>query len=177
MSDCKTKINWFCTICGQYTLKSKRRAITESIESAYRYYFSLDMVKNVPWAPNVCCLTCVSTLLNFMKRKRQRMPFGIPMIWRLALAHRSAGCYVCVNQKVLKYNRKTRISSYQYKATPLVSLPVPHSDELPVPRQPTPPQPEQGNTEDFGDFFGFAALSVAGMAIYFEIFRYSDIFS
>lgn len=164
MSDCTEKIHWFCYICGKYTLKGKRRTISSSLEAAYRFYFALDILKDVQWVPSKCCLNCASNLLEFMKRKRAHMPFGMPMIWHIHLEHSAADCYVCINKKVFSYNRTNR-AAFRYQATSLVSLPVPHSDALPVPRYPSP---EAANDEESEDFLGFETMSVPGIGIIFS---------
>lgn len=60
------------------------------------------------------------------------MQFGIPMRWLDPGEHNDDTCYVCQNSPILKLNRYRR-KSFVYKAVPSAMLPVPHSDELPVP--------------------------------------------
>ena len=64
--------------------------------------------------------------------QRNSIKFGIPMIWRDPDEHDNATCYVCQNKGILKLNRHRR-NTFVYKAVPSAVLPVPHSDELPVP--------------------------------------------
>lgn len=60
------------------------------------------------------------------------MRFGIPMRWLDPGEHYDATCYVCQNSGIFSLNRYRR-NSFVYKAVPSAMLPVPHSDELPVP--------------------------------------------
>lgn len=159
-------------------MKASRRTISPSVADAYKFYFSLDIIEE-SFAPNICCLGCVTALLGFMKRERIGMPFGLPMIWQPVHRHSKSTCYVCVNKKVLSCGRIAR-SSIKYEGTMFVTLPIPHSDALPVPRYPSPKvaaqepltkkqqkiqkrerSQQQHQPED--DFFGFEPMSVGGI--------------
>lgn len=64
------------------------------------------------------------------------MQFGIPMRWRDPGQHDESACYVCQNKAVFKWNKYGR-KNVAYKAVTSALLPVPHSDELPVPLLPS----------------------------------------
>lgn len=132
---CKN-INTFCYICGKHVIRRHRISLTEKVESEYAFYFSKIVVRR-PWCPKICCKTCYNGLDQWTRGKKTAMPFGIPMIWDYYAEHDENNCYACVNQEALQLNLAS-LKAYVYKSVPSVELPKPHSDEVPVPKKPSP---------------------------------------
>src|SRR5678816_2750861 len=64
---CVNSPDSFCYICGEYTLKSQKRAMTPMIKYACEHYFGCkigDQDKN--WAPHICCGTYAVLLLSLI---------------------------------------------------------------------------------------------------------------
>lgn len=113
-----------------------RRKISSEIAEIYKVYFSLDVIRDVGWAPSITCTTCIINLNKWDKGEIKCMPFGVPMIWMDPQVHDSDDCYACVNY-VSGINRiKSRYLSY--KETKFAQLPLLHSDNIPIPTKPSP---------------------------------------
>jgi hypothetical protein len=57
------------------------KPITDLIKKAYKIYFDCalgDQEKN--WAPHISCLTCATTLTEWMNGNHSAMSFGLPMV-------------------------------------------------------------------------------------------------
>lgn len=93
------KLNHFCYVCGKFTPAQDRRELIDSDDAieTYKAYFSLTPVADVPYAPKFTCITCVSALNFWWKRKRFSLPFGLPMAWNNPGEHQADNCYVCAN--------------------------------------------------------------------------------
>src|SRR5438477_7296916 len=61
------------------------------------------------------------------------MPFSVPMIWR-EQQNQFNDCYFC-QTKIAGFTVKTR-HMIDYPVVPSASKPIPHSEELPVPKPP-----------------------------------------
>lgn len=133
MSDCLTKLQYFCYVCGKFTLKESRVRIDGIVQKAYEEYFNERYIKNVSWAPRKICKTCYNGLTYWWNRKRAEMPFGVPMIWTNAGTHNPSNCYVCANF-TSGMNRKKKRKKV-YTAVMSAQIPLPHSDAVPVPKR------------------------------------------
>ena len=67
---------------------------------------------------------------TWTKGTRDRLKFGIPMIWREPKDHVN-DCYFCI-VKIAGFNKKTRYK-ISYPNLDSAIHPVPHSNEVPVP--------------------------------------------
>src|SRR5678815_615213 len=80
---------------------------------------------------------------KLVKRKRSRMKFAVPMIWREPTNH-VTDCYFCLTN-VQGFSSKSK-HCIQYPNLHTAMRPVPHSDDLPVP---TPPDEFTVDSEDY----------------------------
>ncbi|CAH0563180.1 unnamed protein product [Brassicogethes aeneus] len=64
------------------------------------------------------------------------MPFGIPMVWTDPGNHEVDQCYVCVN-KVNGLNR-FKARNFRNKSVPSAQTPLLHSENVPIPKLPSP---------------------------------------
>ena len=90
----------FCYVCGEYTLQSNRRGISEFVKRAYVAYFKVLLGdQDKAWAPHIVCKKSVEHLRQWTKKERKSLHFGIPMAWREPKNHLN-DCYFCaVNTK------------------------------------------------------------------------------
>jgi hypothetical protein len=131
---CLNKADCFCYICGLFTSSSQQRNLTASVKTAYYHYFGCKVGnQDKTWAPHICCKTCSNRLRDWMNGKRKRMPFSVPMIWREQQNHFN-DCYFC-QTKIAGFTVNTR-HMIDYPVVPSASKPIPHSEELPVPKPP-----------------------------------------
>lgn len=96
---CKNSPNSFCYVCGEFTLKSQRRSITDNLKKAHYFYFGCrvgDLDKKL--APHVCCVTCYVKLTEWLRGKNNSMRFAVPMIWREPTSHLE-DCYFCITKE------------------------------------------------------------------------------
>lgn len=136
MSDCLSKFNFFCYVCGKFTIMTSRRKFTCEVAQIYEQYFNIPVIRSVQWTPAIACTTCVNQLQKWSKGVIESMPFGIPMLWSDPGEHVPDQCYVCVNNIKGLNRRKAR--QHEYKGVPSVQLPLPHSENVPVPKRPSP---------------------------------------
>lgn len=135
----------FCYICGEFTIKKYRRAITSKIKTLYKLYFQCAVgEQDKTWAPHVCCVRCSSGLYTWSKSGRA-LPFAIPMVWREQHDHVN-DCYFCAFsiKGISDKNRKQIV----YPSLLSAIRPVVHSLELPVPVPPTTVSSPDTNTEE-----------------------------
>ena len=94
----------FCYICGKVTFADQKKKINKFIKRLYNAYFGIilgDQEKS--FAPHICCTTCSRNLYQWSQFKLNKMPFGIPMIWREGIDH-STDCYFCMTDLRGWYN-------------------------------------------------------------------------
>ena len=78
---CVNSADNFCYICGEFTISSQKRVLTTRTRKAYHQYFGCKVGdQEKPWAPHICCNSCVTSLNEWLKKKRKAMPFAVPMI-------------------------------------------------------------------------------------------------
>ena len=139
---CKNNPDRFCYICGNVVLPNRQAKITDFVKKAYRSYFGIKLGdQDKPFAPHVCCKTCVENLRHWRNGKRKSMPFAIPMVWREGKDH-ITDCYFCmINLKGINHKNKHYV---QYPDVPSAIRPIPHGPDLPVPKP-------DGNMESSSD--------------------------
>lgn len=132
---CVNNPNSFCYICGSFIVKKQRRNITSFVTKAYKAYFGIHLGdQSRPWAPHTVCSVCVEDLRNWIKRKKQSLHFGIPMVWREPQNH-STDCYFCTCN-VKGFNAKNK-KGIIYPNLPSAMRPVAHGPGIPIPKPPT----------------------------------------
>jgi len=124
---CVNSSDAFYYICGEVTLKSRRRSFTPLIKKCDEHYFDYKVGdQDKSWAPQF--------LLCDMCQGSRSMPFTIPMVWTEPTDHVS-DCYFCLASVTgVTANSKHTV---QYPNLPSAMRPVPHIMELPVPKPPT----------------------------------------
>lgn len=142
MNTCK--LDKFCYVCGHYIQPGKGTYKSEKFKEIYTSYFS-DFVIEETWVPKYTCKTCYNHLLQWQKKERDQMLFGIPMKWTTNVdvngEHDAENCYGCKNFHA-GMNVKKEI---QLVAVASAQMPIGHSEFIPVP-VPTQRSP------DFSDF-------------------------
>lgn len=130
-------INKFCYVCGQFTPhNSKHGSLTHEFLYAYEMYFNHPVITNVSWVPKVVCKKCYTNLMSWMNGRIKKMPFGVPMIWVNPNGHEDSTCYACVNSETGMNKRKMKCKVY--KSVFSAQVPIEHSENVPVPRPPSP---------------------------------------
>ncbi|XP_069623312.1 uncharacterized protein [Ranitomeya imitator] len=128
---CLSNPDSFCYICGVFTIPVQRANISAFVKQAYFAYFKVKLGdQDKPWAPHMVCKQCVEGLRMWTKGTREKLAFGIPMVWREQKSH-STDCYFCL-VKTTGFNRKNK-SKIEYPNLPSAIRPMPHSAEIPVP--------------------------------------------
>lgn len=93
---CKNSADLFCYICGEFTIKSQRSAITTVVKRAYQLYFGFPVdERDKNWLPKTCCNSCSRTLRGWLEGSHKSMPFTTPMIWSEPQNHEN-DCYFCM---------------------------------------------------------------------------------
>jgi len=82
------------------------------------------------WASHICCVICVRLHTGWVNGACQIL-FAIPMVWREPKDH-SSDCYFCLTNVTGITSISKRAP--KYPDLPSAIRPVPHSEELPVPR-------------------------------------------
>lgn len=138
---CNKSADLFCYVCGEYTLINQRRIINQRIKEVYKQYFNIDITnQDKCWVPHIICDSCRTTLQAWKAGKlvhggneKIHMRFGRPMIWRDPIDHEK-NCYICMTN-VYGYSGKNK-HLIEYPSVESISLPVQHSDALPIPISP-----------------------------------------
>ena len=114
-------------------MSPQKRVLITRTRKAYHQYFGCKIGdQDKPWAPRICCNSCVTALNEWLKKKRKAMPFAGPMIWIEPTNHKNE-CYFCLTPSMKKgFNRKKK-SLIEYSDIPSAIRPVCHSDQLPIP--------------------------------------------
>ena len=103
---CKNHPDRFCYICGKVTLPDRQARTTDFVKKSYHAYFGVKLGdQDKPFAPHICCKTCVQNLRDWRNKRKCSMPFGVPMVWREGKDH-STDCYFCMTN-LHGINRKT----------------------------------------------------------------------
>lgn len=132
MFKCSEKKDSFCFVCGK--IGNPMKKISKNVAKAYKSYFGINVLENVSCAPSNCCPPCFIALIDWYNGKRRSLSFGRPMIWKNPGLHNKDKCYFCVNKLT---GRNMRTKKYKvYHSVPSTELPLPHSDEIPIPTRP-----------------------------------------
>ncbi|KAL4711555.1 hypothetical protein ACJJTC_003572 [Scirpophaga incertulas] len=123
-----------CYICGEYTVKSQQRNISDFVKKVYFAYFKLILSdQDRAWALHKVYRKCEEDLCLWFKSKKIAFRFGIPMIWCEQKNHTS-DCYFClIDVKGFNTKNKKKISYPNLDST---IHPVSHSSEISVPHPP-----------------------------------------
>lgn len=79
---CKNNPDRFCYICSNVVLLNCQAKITNFVKRRYHDYFGSKIGdQDEPFAPHVCCKTCVENLRDWGNGKRKSTPSAIPMVW------------------------------------------------------------------------------------------------
>lgn len=145
MLECKSgSINNYCYVCGKYTVPQLQNSLSEKIEHYYCFYFSKVVLRRT-WSPNICCRKCYAGLSDWSTGKVKSMPFGVPMQWlNPGPLHDQYNCYVCANDA--RGQNRHRLKKFCYQSVQSATLPKPHSEDVPVPKRPSPEDANQ-NTD------------------------------
>ena len=128
---CLNHPDTFCYVCGELTFQSQRQNFTRLIKKCYELYFRCKFGdRDKSWSPHISCVTCVRLLIWWINGSCQ-MSFAIPMVWWEPKGH-SSDCYFCLTN-ITGITSKSK-HALKYPDLPSAIRPVPHSEELPVPR-------------------------------------------
>ena len=76
---CKNHLNRFCYICGHVVLPDRQAKITDFVIKAYQAYFGVKLGdQDKPFAPHICCKTCVENLRDWRNRKKEEYAIWCP---------------------------------------------------------------------------------------------------
>ena len=119
----------FCYVCGEYRQSASLRAISETVRQLCAEYFGR-VVREKEWTPKVVCTSSICGLTQWSKKKKDKMAFGVPMIWSEASYHEE-DCYFCFTE-INDMNSRNR-RKWKYAVVQSACRPLPHSAEVPVP--------------------------------------------
>lgn len=122
--ECKYR-DWFCFICGRYTLQRNRKNLSENFDEAYRLYFGkeIELLKMKPHTPKIVCTTCYVPLMNWYNDKGNlHLSFSSPMIWNEVVEHEEGYCYFCANYAFGHSSRTLNLM--KYTSVPSVEMPI-----------------------------------------------------
>ena len=128
---CQNSPDFFCYICGSFTIPSQRTNISTFVKQEYTASFKIKLSDHGrAWAPQKECKQRFESLRMWTKGTLDKLPFGVPMVWRKLKDH----CTVCYFYllKISGYNKKNKWKM-EYPSLPSAIRPVPHSAETPVP--------------------------------------------
>ena len=85
----------FCYICGEYTFKNQRKAITDFVRKIYLAYFKVKLGdQDKPLAPYIFCKACVESLRKWVNGTLKTLEFGVRIVWREPKNHFNE-CHFC----------------------------------------------------------------------------------
>lgn len=128
---CRNHPDRFCYICGKVTLPDRQARITDFVKKSYHAYFGVKLGdQDKPFAPHICCKSCVEGLRAWKNKTRKSLPFGIPMVWREGKDH-TTDCYFCMTD--LKGVNRKKQKHVKYPDVPSAIKPIPHGPDVPIP--------------------------------------------
>ncbi|GBL97129.1 hypothetical protein AVEN_144579-1 [Araneus ventricosus] len=98
--------------------------------------------------PHVWCIKCASTLSHWMNGKRKSMPFAVPMIWREQTNH-VTDCFFYTVEPVRGGLLQKKKRDIDYTNIPSALRPVPHCEDLPIPKPPTDIEINSDDDEEY----------------------------
>lgn len=81
MDECNKKLQRYCYVCGKFVISQSLINITATAERAYKEYFGMTIIRNVPWVPHKMCRTCYNRLMSWSQGRHKAMDFGVPTVW------------------------------------------------------------------------------------------------
>lgn len=131
---CKNSANAFCYICGQFCPVFQRKPISEGLKLWYLVYFGKP-IENLEedWTPDITCKSCEVNLCTWWNGRKDRMPFGRPMIWSEPTNHIN-DCYFCCSN-VFGFSAKTK-HKIVYPVCSSAVRPMLHGDKCSIPISP-----------------------------------------
>lgn len=133
-NQCKNFASVFCYICGQFCPVFQRKPISENLKLWYSEYFGRSIQnQDEDWVPHIACKSCEVNLCTWWKSSRDRLPFGIPMVWNKPTNHHD-DCYFCCTN-VFGFSAKTK-HKIVYPDCTSAKRPVLHGDDCPIPISP-----------------------------------------
>lgn len=146
---CNNSPDSFCYVCGSFTTKAQRRAITTDLKKIYKLYFGCPLGdQDKSWAPHLICNSCSNGLRDWLNLRKAAMPFAIPMVWREPRDHLN-DCYFCrVNTTGFSAKNKHKIV---YPSLDSAIRPIPHDESLPVPVPPSDGLASVESDEEHGE--------------------------
>ena len=95
---CLSSPDSFCSvyICDSFTTGNQKANISAFVKQAYLAYFKEELGdQDKPWVPHKVCKNCVESLLMWTKGTREKLTFGVIMVWRESKDH-CTDCYFCL---------------------------------------------------------------------------------
>lgn len=136
---CRLFPDSFCYVCGYYIGPKQIKHRNEPCNKffiVYEAYFGMPIDdQDKSWSPHVCCGSCRSTLEGWLHGSRRCMPFTVPQIWRKPTNHHN-DCYFCMID-ISSYKTGKDRRNVVYPNIPSSIAPVPHTEDLPIPRPPS----------------------------------------
>jgi len=69
----------FCYICREVTFPTRKCPLTPMVKKAYECDFGCKVRdQDKKWAPHVCCISCATTLCDWLNNKGHSMPLAFP---------------------------------------------------------------------------------------------------
>ncbi|XP_065681993.1 uncharacterized protein LOC136095388 [Hydra vulgaris] len=128
---CINSSDWFCYICGNYTIKKQQRNISDFVEKVYFVYFGIKLgEQNKSWAP---LSSSVEKLRQWFQGKKQSLCYGVPMVWREPKKH-SDDCYFC-SCNVQGFNLKNKKDIFYPNIKSAIHS-ISHGPGVPIPSPP-----------------------------------------
>lgn len=150
---CKNHPNRFFYTCGNVVLPDRETKITDFVKTCHAYFGVKLGDQDKPFAPQICCKTCVENLRDWLNKKRKSMLFGVPKGGRKGKDHVTDCCFCMTNLKGINRKNKYHI---QYLDVPSVIKSVSHGTDLIVPEPDFTMEfssdPEYSDTADTAQF-------------------------
>ncbi|KAJ4447527.1 hypothetical protein ANN_09534 [Periplaneta americana] len=113
-----------------HSKKKKKKPINDLVKKAYKLYFDCILgYQDKSFASHIACITCVTTLAEWIKGNHSTMLFAIPMVWCEPKDH--VMDYFCLTN-IGGHSSKTK-HNIKYPDLSSVHKPVPNGKSLPVP--------------------------------------------
>jgi len=121
-----SSVDNYCSVCGETTFTSRKRALTPVIKGNEVHYFGRNVRdQDKSWTSHVCC-TCYQSKLNaWVNRKGCCMPSAVSIIWREPTNHLTDSLFYIVSpiQKgITMSKRDSGIPEYNFGYSSNASL-------------------------------------------------------
>lgn len=128
MEFCKHR-NSFCYMCGHFVTGKNRKKCNEQFAVWYREQYGDDDWVDEPFAPNVVCSACYSSMQRSYRNPQNMPKYQSPMKWYFPGDHEESDCYFCKNFSFGINTIKSRKFTYQTASN--VMLPELRGDNPP----------------------------------------------